>query len=551
MFLLSISRNIDAANKTIAKIKERRFKVNYSSLQSLLSHYAKAGDVKNIDKTVELFNQDNWKLMNRDVMKVMCELSVNGHSDKIDALLVHLKPLKYGGSLHNAIIYCIENKQSPIVPKILQSADGDIIGMFKLLVQEMVRLSSSDHEFNETITNIEQIGMTKPVIDSLFDAGSIEAMKIQKFYEINGYNQIGSLLKELIAQQMAQNTGKIADETVRLKLFTYIRDENITDIEALMQSGKYTLAASEYASVIDLYTRLGNLDAALKLQRKALNAIKTFKLNHVKVAKLVTLMVENECDFNDIVNVLRAHAQYKFEFRIFQFDILFKKLVDSGRSELIEKLFYALAKYGYITPSAQSTKSIILVYLKNQSFAKAVEKYDYFVTKYKFAPITRVLFTHLIENKQLELLQRAISIYEKLDVGNAPMRCLASAYTQCGLDADTRSILEKFDGKTLATYIIKECKEYIQYSQFRGAKTLLRASKGLKCDRHLIYLSTLDICEKQNNTKEALELWHDYSTEDGIRPRIQFQTKLVEFLSANNIEIPHELKNIEIKRHRT
>lgn len=547
--------NIDAAKETMAVLKTSKYKVNLRTLYALLSYYAKAGDLENIKTTFNLFNEENWKLLNRDILRVMCELAVNGHSVKIDSLFVHLDTVELRGSLQGAITLYVENKQSHLIPKILQLAEGSVKLIFKLLMQEMIRLKTNEIEFNETVANIEYLGMTKLLLESLFDEDSNQAIQIQKHIQDNGPNQIGSLLKKLMTEQINTNNSsdkrnistanqtKISAEAERFHFLTLIREGNITEVDAMLTKGTtFPLRNSDYALLVDLYARLGNLESALKMLTRA-SGIASFKLKHIQGARLATLMLEKEYDFNDVENLLRAHPQDKAELRIFFVERFFDRLADSGNAELADKFFNVLTKYGYITPTANSAKPIVLAYLKIEYFDKAVERYAFFASTHKFLTITRILFIHLIQHNQHDLLQRVFDIDQGLNGENASFGRLASAFSQCGLVDPVQKILKKFNFKYLAGYIAKECSQYVTFGDIKAAQTLLKATHGMNCNRNVIYQSILDICEKQNKAPEALNLWHEHYAEYRNLPTTDFQKKLVKLLKANNIEIPVELKS--------
>lgn len=563
---------MDAAKQTMAKLKEAKFRVNLHTLRTLLVHYAKTGDLPNIENTFLLFKEDNWNLVNRDVLKVMCELSINGHSHLIDSLFVHLEPIELRAALLRAITLFVENKQSRIIPKILQMADGDVGAMYKLLIYEMVRLSTDEVEFTETIAHIENLGMTKQLLDSLFGVGSDQSEQIQNQLQLDGDKENGLLLKKLITEQLIvkpdqmQGNAFNADNnltmenlvqfkpqdndsyaTDRLQFLAHVRGGNVQKVESLMTSGRFIFSNSDYALIIDMYARLGNVENALKiLKRASLNNI--FKLNQVNVSRLVTVMFEKGCEMHEIEAVLSAHSQDRTDFRISFFNVVFKRLADDGNVRVAEQFFDILYKHGYIIPTADTTKPIIYAHLKNDSFADAVAKYEYYAKTHNFVTLTRLLYIQLIEPLQQDLLQRVFDCDKEISGEKAAIRCLASAYTECGKHLEVRKLLDKFHQQNLSIYIKNQCEKYVIHRGHESAKTLLKATRGLHCNHHLIYQCILDIYEKQNKAQDALNLWHEYCQEPAIFPTQQFRKKLTHLLRRNNVEVPDKLKNTHKKR---
>ncbi|XP_055312803.1 leucine-rich PPR motif-containing protein, mitochondrial-like [Sitodiplosis mosellana] len=777
--------NIQAAMDTIATLKGSGYKVNVYTFEALLSHYAKAGDLENIQKTFEMFKEENLEVLNRDILKVMCDLAVNGHADKIDSLIPSLKPtIEFRRSLLIAITKFVENNQSAIVPKLLQTSDGDVLGKYKHLLQEMVRLQSSEEEFNEVFKRIEKAGVTmeynfdvfqpalesssieiihkllahmksrslqvtetvfeklfqlsakkgtKEVLDvvnlmcsdfriqpqitfvrdvilpglnvkenpalafynlqttqirirnvviaivnqclnrddiktayefastnqSFFAVGLVkrpllkafastgdvkkfvsfvriiydsfsrindyyrdnklsptdiqqkqkefldeslvsaishrrvdsklivqlleafveeglgispsQAEKIQKHLEVDDQTQIGRLLKKLSTEQLnlkpvkvskktfnnninnqlssadVQNIlevklaqGHSAAATEKLLFMAYVREGNITEIETLMANGKFSITNADYALLIQLYTHVGNLENALNMLKRVCANNVSFKLDSIKVGKLVALMVEKGRDFDEIDALLLAHRQGKPEFRIFVFEHLLDRLATNGQVKLVEKLFNALINYSYIEATVESTGPQVTARLNSKLYAEAVEKYEHLANTYNLVPMTMVLFTHLIRNNEIDLLQRAYDAFEKCKGENEAMCRLAFAFAECGQDRQAKAIFENDRTKNISRAISRECKKYVEFGRVETAKTLLKATKGIYCDRHVIYETILDIYHKQNKAQKALDLWVDYST-DGILPKPTFKTKLTALLEANNMEIPFDL----------
>lgn len=560
----------------MANLKARKFNINFRTLQILLSHYAKCGDIENIAKTFELFNEEKWRLLNHDILKVICELAVNGFAGKIEPLLPFLKSIKEGRPFQNAVTLFVKNHQSPIMPKILRSIDGEIRGMYKCLIQEMIRLSTEDDEFNETIANIVQFGMTKQVLESVFGEESEQLNQIQKHVEMSeSPEQIAVLLKKLIAEQLAakpatvekivgnvsvmhrdftneaQNTLEMTQQkdnnliaADRHQFMTYIREENIEQVESLMSTGRILLSKSDCALLIDLYSRSGKLEKALNMMKRASVNNTTFKLNCKIVARLLALMIDREYSFRDIEVLLCSNAQYRPEWNAVPFHNIFKQLSDSGDVQLADKIFNALTKYGYIRPTPETAKLLILTHLKNKSFDAAVAKYEHFAIKYNFLTITMVFFVELIQHNEDDLVKRVFDLDKRMNNEYAASRRLASAYGQCGKHQYLREILEKFNAKTLSNFIVNECKQYKIFGRFKAIETLLDATEGLDCDRLVIYQHIFEIYEKQNKVQEILNLWRKFRIEDPLSTEFDFEKKIAKFLKSNNIEIPVELRNI-------
>lgn len=772
----------------MASLKEAGFKLNFYTLESLLQFFAKAGDLENIQKTFDRFQDEKLELLNRDIFRTMCDLAVNGHADKIDALIPYLKAtIEMRRALLSAITNFVENRQSQIVPKLLHLSNGDTNSKVKALIQEMVRLSTPKAEFEQTIEQIEAQGTTiennfdlfKPalegsseevirrllahmksrsievsesvfeklfrlaaekgmeevldvvnlmcsefeiqpqitfirdvilpglngkenptlafaklqatkiriqnvnlaIINNSLNNGDIKtaytfsnstqrfygielikrpllkafqttgdvlnfvplvrvvhdsfrninqyyqekkftdadiqeqqkqfiektlqsaissrrsdtklitdlltafveeglairaehAEKIQSLLQVSNETQIGRLVKKLSSETLelkpikaqrgtpsvmnqlssadVQNIlevkvaqGHNAMATEKLLFLAYVREGNTIEIESMLAKSKLSLSNSDYALLIDLYTRTGNLENALNMLKRVCANNASFKLDPIKVAKLVTLMVEKDSSFEEIANILRAHRKGKPEFRIFVFEHLLDRLAANGKAKLVEKLFDTLIEYSYIEPTIESTRPLVMSYIQRSKFVEAVEKYEHLSVSYNLVPMTMILFVHLIRHNEIDLLQRAYDAFEKVAGESTALSRLAFAFIECGQERQARTIFENERTKNISKFINRECKEYVKYKRLETSKTLLAATKGLYCDRHVIYETILDILQTLNKAQEALDLWCEYSTEDRIIQKPSFKRKLADLLRANQMEIPFELETSE------
>lgn len=154
-------RNMQAALDTIEKMKETGFFLNFYGLEQLLRSFAKLGDIESINKTLEMFEESKVELVNRDILNVIVELAVNGHTEHIDKFLNRLQPnMELKRSLDNAIAIFVEKGQAKIVPKILASPQIDAVAKASKLIEEMVQKSSSADELNEVLKSLEAIDIT-------------------------------------------------------------------------------------------------------------------------------------------------------------------------------------------------------------------------------------------------------------------------------------------------------------------------------------------------------------------------------------------------------
>ncbi|XP_031632700.1 leucine-rich PPR motif-containing protein, mitochondrial-like [Contarinia nasturtii] len=776
-----ICGDIENANAMMSSLNEQKFKVSYPTLNALLTHYCKSGDWENIQATLEKMKAENMQVASRDILNATCELIANGHADKIDSMIEHVKSsVVLQRSIKNVITTFVEKKQSAILPLIIQKFSTDTESNYKHLIEEMVRLSASSEEFDETIKAIEANGLSfekhfhifepgfessseiliskllnhvkasgKKVSQSLFEKmfeaaskigpehvlklvdlmcgdfkirpqisfvrdfilpglnakedpiGAYAKLQTTKIYmrsvvmalanvSLNkgdfktahdflismdgyyntdiikrplikaftttgdvrnfvllvrviydslvhfdqfirnenkttetkdmkkafaaemlsaaitqkGYNpeltksllllfveegltitpkaadtirhqlkdnsesEIDSLLEKLSREELElkpitnvkkssisrqinsidlQNIlqariskGHNVASTEKLLFLAYIREGNVKDIEPLLAKGSFSLTNADYAQLINLYTSFGYLENALNTLQRVCENNESFKLDATKVGKLVTLMFKENKNFDEIEAILIAHGPPKCGNRVLIFEKLLENLADNSSQQLVNRLFDTLVKHNYVQPSKQILSPLLYVYLKNDMCADAVEQLEKIADEHKMVPMSMLVFKKLIEQNEIDLLQRAFDVYEKVYNESSALSRLAFAFVDCNRPDQARAIFENEGIKNISQQITRECAKYVERGKIRAAKALLSATRGLYCDRDIIYDSLLSIYIQQNKAHEALELWTEIN--DEIVPKKSFIEKLYNFLKANDVEIPHDLK---------
>ncbi|XP_055323297.1 leucine-rich PPR motif-containing protein, mitochondrial-like [Sitodiplosis mosellana] len=393
--------------------------------------------------------------------------------------------------------------------------------------------------------------------------------KIQEeLLKVNGSSQISRLLTKLSADKVQlkpsnrkpridmdqlsaaelqiildeqRSMGRDVAGTEKLLLLAYIHGGNVAQVDSMMSGGQFTLTNANYAKLIELYTRIGNLESALDMLKQVRTKNPSFKLNPTITAQLATLMYENNVNFDEICALLYTQRLDKEVLKDnIPFEKFLQRLAADGHTQLVEQLFNTLVKFNYIKVSIQTVGPLISVHLNNAVYSEAVAKYEYLAKTYKLTPMSTRLFEELIRNNELDLLQRAFNTHEAHDKSDAIGR-LALAFSQCGQARQAKSHFERVRINDVTKIIHKQCKRYVVTDDIESAKKLLKSTSGLSCDRRKIYQTILDIYHKQNMAEEALELWTDIAN-DNILPSANFVDKLVELLRANNIKLPSDLE---------
>lgn len=327
----------------------------------------------------------------------------------------------------------------------------------------------------------------------------------------------------------------------------YIREGNVAEIETLLANSKFSISNSDYALLIELYSKMEKLDEALNMLKRVTASDKKFKLDKIKVAKLVSLMVNNNRDFSEIEALLVAHRQGKAEHRIFVFEHTLGRLSDAGNVELVNKLFDALVQNSYIEPTVESTGNLVAVHIKRGDLDAAVATYERIAKEFKLVPMTMALLRKLVEDDKIDDLQRVFDVYEKSRGERNALVRLAFVFIECGKDRQARLLFEHESVGNISKEISSECTSYVKFDRLDAALGLLKATEGLYCDRHVIYQTVLAIYCKKNEADKALDLWQQY-TDDGMMPKQKFKDTLAELLKKNDIPLPWDESKSETSK---
>lgn len=412
-----------------------------------------------------------------------------------------------------------------------------IIRVLEAFIDEGLSISP---EYAEKIRNIVD---DHKKIKQLLTKLSTEPLNLKPFnIQKKPLNVISNQLSSAELQHFLDKESTLSVGAKEKQLFmAYVREENLAEIENFLAKGTFKLTEANYTSLIKLYTSNGKLANALHTLERASKDKPFFKLNYTRLGKLVELMLEKKCNLDEIETLLLNHRRDKYEFHNYTFENILDRLATNGKAELVEKLFDSFMKYNFIDANYKSTAPLVKVYLRNGSHAEAVAKYEYLIDTYKSVVMTMNLFQQLIINNEIDLLQRAYGIFEKTHGEQNALSNLAFSFIACGLDRQARAIFEEGRIQNLSKKLHMECKEFIKFQDVKSIETLLKATEDIDCNRHIIYLALLDIYIKQNNTKEAMDLWIKYSNVE-LSPIQPFKQRLAKLLKANKMDIPSGLE---------
>lgn len=524
--------------------------------ETLMNAYASTGDAQNLVRIVKIICR-NFSNIN----------DYTNHQSLSDAEIEQKKATFIGEMLGGAISHALndEKRLLNLLGTFVRVGDDLAISLEQIekIRQQLLGSLNLSHS-SDCLTQIDRLLKrlvgTKDLRNMSSTATAPPATVKRQWQRSNGdiidYLSAAEI-KQTLNEQHAM--GRDVTGTEKLLFLAYLREENIPEVEAMISgattfSGKLNLTNANYAMLVKLYTRNGDLQKALNMLNQACKKDATFKLYPTQLAQLITLMYEQQqqqnkfTDFKEIDALLHIHRPEKtITNQNIPFEKLLQRLAADGHTKYVRTLFDTLIEFRYIQATPDTTGPLVTVHLSNGAYDLAVQTYKSLAKKHKFLPMSIVLFKTLIQNKQNDLLNEAMKIYENVHGKSAAMSHQAFAYSECGQIDEAKAIFQSRSIDDLTKDIGKVCTVYARRDDLDSAKMLLKSTDGVgRCDRRIIYQTILDIYCKYDMADAALELWINLSN-DNILPTPKFIDTLAKLLKTNHIALPTDLQ-AKIKR---
>lgn len=495
------------ATKAIELIKERGFEIDFNALTKQWKRYARNGDIKSIQNSLDFFIKYDIRLRVKNMVELIYELSAHGYSQHVNQILFYFDNTRgVVKQERETINRYIEGGQSHILPKLMHAIGIDADEYESNLLSRMEYFEVPHHDHEQTMQNLRLIS----------PSGSLENGKMESSESKDDKKKHVFHLEESQFQRL-------------------IRERDCTGVELLLERGNLNMTRRKYNAVIELYIENIQLEKALKTFEKAIAVEKSFRLNSNILFELVKCMVMNEYDFEKIKELLAIHRKPKGVNRSNQLSSFFQQLADSGQAEMLNKLYDAFAKNNIVKENILYPP-LISVHLTNNNLNLAVDTYEQFITTKKVAPHTIELMTFLIEQNEMELLQRVYDIYEGAVSTNLAQYRLAFAYLKCGREEKARSIFENVNMEESKGFMTRECKSLEILGKVEETVALLRLTKGLPFDRHLIYRTLLELFCKTEQNENIMKLWTEHEADETAKPNKYFVGRLLYYLKNNKIK---------------
>lgn len=135
--------------------------IDQYAIRELGIFYAQQNDINAINQTLKLCETEHPNECSLVVVICILHLAINGHTNHIETLLPLLRSMTYvDRSIRNSIAKFVENGQSAVMPSIFRAVGEHIPKYSKMLLIEMVHREVPAKEFEQTWSNLNEIGVT-------------------------------------------------------------------------------------------------------------------------------------------------------------------------------------------------------------------------------------------------------------------------------------------------------------------------------------------------------------------------------------------------------
>lgn len=503
------------ANHTMEIIKLNNFTIHIHTLNEFVKYFARHGDIENVIKTLDSFEESNLNKRNKCVIDAIYELATNGHMEQIDSLLGHLDADYISLSFVNTTITrFVENGQPHVLPKFLGLIAKNLKENLYFFVQELQRMNTPPDQFDKITDELKLAGIDVSLKKRPNSERALDNKNAKQLVAIS-YNSL---------------------DTDQLRFQKFVREKNMAEVEKIVQKGTLQMNQSKSSILIEMYADIKNLDKAMETLKKIRATRKSYRLDYVKVAKLVKLLIEQDRDVEEIIELIKTNRQDEAKQHVPLYEEIFESLAEAGNDTLLNQIYKPLIDSNHVEKSSL-TKYLVLIHIKKGDFKQAVDAYENVQDKTNLVQLALQLLCELIDRHETDLLQRVYKALETARGESFAQYGLAMALVKCGLVDKAKQIFDSGKIHNLAEKLLSEIKVCGRYGNIEEAKHLLDATTEKHCDRRQLYKSILDIYFKKGQINEAIRLWNDHEN-DSVKPNEEFLNIFKKFLNKHSRPIP-------------
>ena len=140
------SSDLESASGILAVMKQAGLEPSADTYTTLLSGYARKGDIETINQLMKECEEKEIYLLDKDILDIIYALAINGHANLVDGLIGKIrKSAGYNQDAVNNILRLINKGQEDVAFKLLKTmprasrTDGEMINTGNFLVRHLVK----------------------------------------------------------------------------------------------------------------------------------------------------------------------------------------------------------------------------------------------------------------------------------------------------------------------------------------------------------------------------------------------------------------------------
>lgn len=328
-------------------------------------------------------------------------------------------------------------------------------------------------------------------------------------------------------------------DTVQLKeklCIEYIRERNTEKIEELTKS--CTLSDFVYHRIIDMYTRMGSTENAIRQFDEIRSIRRSFTLPRGETARLANAMYKENREWAEIIRLFTENKQQRPEGRnVNDINLFLHTVTNAGNPAELVELYDVMVANNLLVKDSNVAGYMVKVHLVNKDLPSALQVFERQFEEHKFTSNHVPLMSALVAVGDMEGLEKIFKCMQtKFTKGNSVLE-LVTGLLNIGNVELARVVLKHSRSHITDHDFRKHCERYSTYEKYDMLQHFLNVTGELEYDRSYLYSSLLAHFCAQNETNQALDLWH-LQRDQNEEPSCDFLLGLAAYLKGNGLHVP-------------
>ncbi|XP_075060245.1 leucine-rich PPR motif-containing protein, mitochondrial [Mixophyes fleayi] len=272
-----------------------------------------------------------------------------------------------------------------------------------------------------------------------------------------------------------------------------------------------------YMKLLALCCNSNNAQEALNLKQEISQKGFAETPSTNKYRALLDVLTENGF-IEDAINILKEMKEKDVRLdkpAAFYYHIL-NNLALKGDVGAVNSVLETLIMLGLVKPTSSICSPLVMIHLKKEDIASALEAMIDCAKKYKCAPLSHEILRILVDKGETDLLKEAVDVLS--DLGERVMlHDLFFAFIRTGKYSEAKNIIETPGLRAHLPRIRWYIDRYLKANQVDLLENSVEMSRNLfGCDREDMYFQLLKLYDQNNHWEKAKSVWYKMKEENVI-----------------------------------